>query len=100
MLKGYRFLFVGEKGLEAPAGYQELVIRGGADYEAFTLSAGVVRWRKALLRAKSLAEDRNGKVSPVADLDAMVLAVGAEEWGEIVSVAKRCASRVHGPMLS
>ena len=97
MLKGYRFVFVGEKGLEVPAGYRELVKRGGADYEAFTLSAGVVRWRKALLRAKSLVEDKNGKVSPVADLDAMVLAVGAEEWGEIVSVAKRCAGTVHRP---
>lgn len=94
MLKGYRFVFIGEKGLELPAGYRELVKRGGADFEAFTLSAGVVRWRKALLRAKSLAKENNGKVSPVADLDAMVLAAGAEEWKEMVSVAKRCAGRV------
>jgi hypothetical protein len=95
MLKGYRFVFVGEKGLEIPAGYRDLVKRGGAEYEAFTLSAGVVRWRKTLLRAKSLAEEKNGKVSPVADADAMELAVGAEEWKEIVSVAKRCAGRTH-----
>ncbi|KAF8476316.1 hypothetical protein DFH94DRAFT_758427 [Russula ochroleuca] len=88
MLKGYRFVFVGEKGLEIPAGYRDLVKRGGAEYEAFTLSAGVVRLRKALQRAKSLAEEKNGKVSPVADVDAMESTVGAEEWKEIVSVAK------------
>jgi hypothetical protein len=95
MLKGYRFVFVGEKGLEIPAGYRDLVKRGGAEYEAFTLSAGVVRLRKALLRAKSLADEKNGKVSPVADVEAMEAAVGAEEWKEIVSVTKRYAGRAH-----
>ena len=95
MLKGYRFVFVGEKGLEIPAGYRDLVKRGGAEYESFTVSTGVVRWRKALVRAKTLAEEKNGKVSPVADIDAMGLATGADEWKEFVSVAKRCASRVH-----
>jgi hypothetical protein len=91
MLKGYRFVFAGEKGLEIPAGYRDLVKRGGADYEAFTITAGVVRWRKALLRAKSLSEEKNVKVSPVADMDAMELAAGAGEWKEFISVAKRCA---------
>ncbi len=94
MLKGYRFVFLGEKGLEIPAGYRDLVKRGGADYEAFAVGAGVVRWRKALLRAKALAEEKNGKAVPVADGDAMELVVGREEWEEIVSVAKRCAQSV------
>ena len=93
MLKGYRFVFVGEKGLEIPAGYRDLVKRGGAEYESFTVSTGVVRWRKALFRAKTLAEEKNGKVSPVADIDAMELATGAEEWKEFISIAKRCAGR-------
>ncbi|KAH9966294.1 hypothetical protein BJV74DRAFT_285458 [Russula compacta] len=88
MLKGYRFVFAGEKGLEIPAGYRDLVKRGGAEYEAFTVSTGVVRWRKALLRAKTLAEEKNGKVVPVADGSAMELVVGAEEWEEMVSVVK------------
>jgi hypothetical protein len=91
MLKGYRFVFVGDKGLEIPAGYRELVKRGGAEYEAFTVSAGVVRWRKALLRAKALAEEKSGKVVLVADGGAMELAVGAEGWDELVSAAKRYA---------
>src|SRR5258707_14055830 len=89
MLKGYRFVFVGKKGLEIPAGYRALVKRGGADYEAFTITAGVVRWRKALLRAKSLSEEKNIKMSPVADMDAMELAVGTEEGKELISAAKR-----------
>lgn len=91
MLKGCRFMFVGEKGLEIPAGYRDLVKRGGAEYESFTVSTGVVRWRKALFRAKTLAEEKNGKVSPVADMDAMELATGAEEWKEFISIAKRFA---------
>jgi hypothetical protein len=95
MLKGYRFMFVGEKGLEIPAGYRDLVKRGGAEYESFTVSTGVVRWRKALFRAKTLAEEKNGKVSPVADMDAMELATGAEEWKEFISIAKRFAGSAH-----
>jgi hypothetical protein len=95
MLKGYRFVFVGEKGLEIPAGYRDLVKRGGAEYESFTVSTGVVRWRKALFRAKTLAEEKNGQVSPVADMDAMELATGAEEWKEFISIAKRCAGSAH-----
>ena len=91
MLKGYRFVFVGEKGLEIPTGYRDLVKRGGAEYEAFTVSTGVVRWRKALSRANTLAEEKNAKVSPVADMDTMELAAGAEEWKEFISIAKRCA---------
>jgi len=91
MLKGYHFVFVGDKGLEVPAGYRDLVKRGGAEYEAFAISTGVVRWRKALVRAKALAEEKGGKVVPVADGDTMELVVGAEEWEEMVSVAKRCA---------
>ena len=91
MLKGYRFVFAGEKGLEVPAGYREVVKRGGAEYEAFSVNSGVVRWRKALIRAKALAEEKNAKVVLVADGGAMELVVGADEWDEIVSVAKRYA---------
>ena len=93
MLKGYRFVFVGDKGLEVPAGYREVVKRGGAEYEAFAVNAGVVRWRKALIRARALAEEKNAKVVLVADGGVMELAVGAEEWDELVSVAKRCVHR-------
>jgi hypothetical protein len=89
MLKGYRFVFAGEKGLELPSGYREVVKRGGAEYEAFSVNAGVVRWRKALMRAKALAEEKNAKVVLVADGGAMELVVGADEWDELVSVAKR-----------
>ncbi|KAI9439406.1 hypothetical protein F5148DRAFT_859363 [Russula earlei] len=89
MLRGYRFVFAGEKGLEIPAGYRDLVKRGGAEYEAFTVSVGVaVRWRKALVRAKNITEEKDVKVVLVADGDAMEMAVGADEWADMVSVAK------------
>ena len=90
MLKGYRFVFAGDKGVEVPAGYRDVVKRGGAEYEAFAVNAGIARWRKTLVRAKALAEEKNAKVVLVADGGAMELAVGAEEWDELVSVAKRC----------
>ena len=32
MLKGYRFVFAGEKGLEVPSGYREVVKRDGAEH--------------------------------------------------------------------
>jgi hypothetical protein len=89
MFKGYRFVFVGEKEREIPAGFRELAKRGGAEYEAFTVSAGVVRWRKVLVKAKSLAEEKSGKVVIVADGGVMELAVGAEGWEELVSAAKK-----------
>ncbi|KAH9160697.1 hypothetical protein EDB89DRAFT_1914535 [Lactarius sanguifluus] len=82
------FVFAGDKGYEVPAGYRDVVKRGGAEYEAFAVSGGVVRWRKALVRAKALADEKNAKVVLVADGGAMELAVGAEEWDEMVSVAK------------
>ena len=69
MLKGYRFVFAGEKGLESPSGYWEVVKRGAAEYEAFTVNS--VCWRKTLIQAKALAEEKNTKVFLVADGIAM-----------------------------
>ena len=73
MLKGYRFVFAGEKELEVPMlmEYREVVERGGAEYEAFTVNSGVVRWQKTLVQAKALAEEKNTKVVLVADGIAM-----------------------------
>ncbi|KAI0286205.1 hypothetical protein BC826DRAFT_972800 [Russula brevipes] len=65
--------------VENPAGYRDLVKRGGAEYDAFTVNVGAVCWPKILLRAKALAEERNGKVVPVADGGAIELVVGAED---------------------
>ncbi|KAI0290781.1 hypothetical protein BC826DRAFT_1187152, partial [Russula brevipes] len=65
--------------VENPAGYRDLVKRGGAEYDAFTVNMGAVCWPKILLRAKALAEERNGKVVPVADGGAIELVVGAED---------------------
>jgi hypothetical protein len=73
---GYHSVFLGEKGLEILPGYQDLVKRGGADYEAFAVSTGVMHWRKALLRAKASAKEKNRNAVPIADGDAMELVVG------------------------
>ena len=73
MLKGYRFVFAGEKELEVPMlmEYREVVEHGRAEYEAFTVNSGVVRWQKTLVQAKALAEEKNAKVVLVADGIAM-----------------------------
>ncbi|KAI0043037.1 hypothetical protein FA95DRAFT_1524689 [Auriscalpium vulgare] len=88
MLRGCRFLFVGEKGREISAEYQTLLTRGSADYEAFTVTAGVARWRKLLAKGQAWAQNKKGKLVLVADDEAMTAAVGATEWEEIDHEAK------------
>ena len=51
--------------------YREVVERGRAEHEAFTVNSGVLRWRKTLVWAKALAEEKNTKVVLVADGIAM-----------------------------
>ena len=51
--------------------YWEVVERGGAEHEASTVNSGVLRWRKTLVWAKALAEEKNTKVVLVADGIAM-----------------------------
>ena len=51
--------------------YREVVERGGAEHEASTVNSGVLCWRKTLVWAKALVEEKNTKVVLVADGIAM-----------------------------
>ncbi|KAI0065220.1 hypothetical protein BV25DRAFT_1822360 [Artomyces pyxidatus] len=82
-----RFIFVGEKGREVGSEYQALVTRGRGEYEAFTVSAGLPRWRKALMKAKAWADGKKGQLVLVADNEAMAAAISPEGWEELVSEA-------------
>jgi hypothetical protein len=83
-----RFIFAGEKGREVSTEYRELVVRGGGSYEAFTVSSGVMRWRKILEKSRAWVEDHKGKTVIVADSEAAMAAVGRDTWHEMCSIAK------------
>ena len=92
MFKGYRFLFVGEKGREVEGVMTELVTRGGGNWVAFNVASGRKEWHHVLAKEKAkhakVVEKQKGLVV-VADANAMKVAVGSEQWEELVVEAKR-----------
>jgi hypothetical protein len=92
MLRGYRFLFVGEKGREVEGAMTGLVTRGGGNWVAFNVASGRKEWHHLLAKEKAkqakVSENQKGLVI-VADAKAMKVAVGSEQWAELVNEAKR-----------
>ena len=92
MFRGYRFLFVGEKGREAEGAMTELVIRGGGNWVGFNVASGRKEWHHVLAKEKAklvkISEGQKGVVI-VADAKAMAVAVGSQQWGELVDEAKK-----------
>ncbi|KAL5514111.1 hypothetical protein ACEPAG_2872 [Sanghuangporus baumii] len=80
MLKGWRFLFVGEKGREVDTETRTLVEQGGGEYEVFDVSGGLMRWKQSLARNRRKVEaegDRN--LSIIGDSVSLKIAAG-EAW--------------------
>lgn len=80
---GKRFIFVGEKGREVSLDLREVVKRGGAEYECYAVEGGRSGFHAVLAKGK-------GKGKPlvlVADEHAMGIAVGQEQWMDIVKEA-------------
>ncbi|KAA1470782.1 hypothetical protein DENSPDRAFT_74216 [Dentipellis sp. KUC8613] len=88
MLRKHKFIFVGEKGREISNDYQTLVVRGGGEYETFTVDASVSKWRKIITKGVAWAKEKGGKLHLVADNEAMEIAVGREAWQELCEEAK------------
>jgi len=92
MLTGYRFLFVGEKGREAEGAMTELVTRGGGNWATFNVTSGRKGWHHVLAKEKAKhakISERQKALVVVADAKAMTMAVGSEQWKELVDEAKR-----------
>jgi hypothetical protein len=92
MFRGYKFLFVGEKGREVDGSITELITRGGGNWAAFNVAAGRKEWHHVLAKENAkqarISEAQKGLVV-VADVSSVSAAVGSEQWGELVVEAKR-----------
>lgn len=84
MFKGWRVLFVGEKGREADQDLLQMLDAGGADYEVFDVSSGEKKWRQVL--AKNQRKASKG-LSVVADEETMLVAAEVD-WKVINDVLK------------
>ncbi|KAL5522140.1 hypothetical protein ACEPAF_1997 [Sanghuangporus sanghuang] len=80
MLKGWRFLFVGEKGREVGSETRTLVERGGGEYEVFDVSGGLTRWKQSLSRNRRKSDAEGGRnLSVIGDTEILKIASG-EAW--------------------
>ncbi|TFK51444.1 hypothetical protein OE88DRAFT_1680259 [Heliocybe sulcata] len=87
LFRGYRFIFVGEKGREIPGDLRDLVSNGGGQYEAFSVDSGRARLHQVLAKGKQKVAGGKGLVL-VADEGNMVPAVGRDGWQELVEEAR------------
>lgn len=83
LFKPFRFIFVGERGREVAEEYIELVRRGGAGYSCCAVQGG----RKALHNALAKGKEMEQELVLVANIAAMIAAVGQDEWDELVKEA-------------
>lgn len=92
MFKGWRFMFVGEKGRETSSLMKQLVDRGGGAYEIFDVASGKMRFQQAVtkLKRKAANDDGNG-LCIVAEEPSMRAAVG-DKWDELVEILREQAS--------
>ncbi|KAI0808103.1 hypothetical protein C8Q74DRAFT_1363528 [Fomes fomentarius] len=84
MFTNHRFVFVGERGAEAPGVFKELVKRGEGDYECYPADGGRDGFRKVLSKARA----RGAVVVLVAAQGGIVAAVGKEGWTEFMEEAR------------
>lgn len=88
MFTNHRFVFVGERGAEAPGVFKELVKRGEGDYECYPADGGRDGFRKVLSKARA----RGAVVVLVAAQGGIVAAVGKDGWTEFVEEARKSVS--------
>lgn len=88
MFKDIRFLCVGEKAREIDGDLRTVINRGDGAIETFNVHDGRAKWHKALSRGKAKGGKR---VVAVADKVTMTVAVGKEEWKELVEETQRSA---------
>ncbi|THH09964.1 hypothetical protein EW145_g1649 [Phellinidium pouzarii] len=88
LFKGWRFVFVGERGRELDIETRTLVERGRGEYETFDVSGGATRWRQMLSRNKRKAEAEGGKgLGVIGDSEPLKLAAG-DSWDNMQDVLR------------
>ncbi|KAL5480353.1 hypothetical protein ACEPAI_1623 [Sanghuangporus weigelae] len=89
MLKGWRFIFIGEKGREVDTETRTLVEQGGGEYEVFDVSGGLTRWKQSLSRNRRKADAEGGRnLSIIGDTDSLKIAVG-EAWNGMLEELRK-----------
>ena len=92
LLIGYRFVFVGEKGREVDVDVRQMVVAGGAEYEAFNVSGGRSKFHQVLAKGMRRVSEtvRRGKgLVVVADEESMKTAIGSIVWKEFQGEMRR-----------
>ncbi|KAI0776848.1 hypothetical protein BD413DRAFT_610439 [Trametes elegans] len=93
MFRGRRFVFVGERGAEAPGALRELVRRGEGEYECFAVEGGTERFGQVLAKRRA----REVELVLVAERHAVVPVVGEDGWGTLVEEAKKFNLKFYTP---
>ena len=89
MFSGRRFIFVGEKGAEAPGILKELVKRAEGDYECLAVEKARDGLKQVLAKGKA----RGANLVLIARQDDMRAAIGKDKWAGFVEEARKCAIR-------
>lgn len=89
LLRGFRFVLPAEDGA-VDAELRDLVVRGGAEYEGFSLNAGLAKWRQVIAKGKRKVEELRGagkRLVVLAKDSVIQRAVEDEKWREMVADA-------------
>lgn len=86
-----RFICLHEKMTTADTELREVLHRGGGLLENFDIHSGIQKFRRALSRSQA---KEGKKTVVVGDLDSMQLAVGADNWKELMTEARRYVEQV------
>ncbi|RPD58318.1 hypothetical protein L226DRAFT_536733 [Lentinus tigrinus ALCF2SS1-7] len=84
MFRGRRFIFVGEKGAEAPTVLKDLVKRAEGDYECLA----VEKAREGLKQVLAKGNARGATLVLIAQQDGMAAAIGKDKWAGFVEEAR------------
>ncbi|KIJ67260.1 hypothetical protein HYDPIDRAFT_84074 [Hydnomerulius pinastri MD-312] len=89
LLRGYRFVLLGDREGEVDGDMRELITRGDGEYESFPMKAGHAKWRQLLAKAKRKVDEAGLQVVIVARGLAVQSTVGSDKWQEMIADAKR-----------
>ncbi|KAI5122259.1 hypothetical protein M0805_007123 [Coniferiporia weirii] len=94
LLKGWRLVFIGEKGRELDIETRTLVERGQGEYEAFDVDGGATRLRQAIARNKRKSGTEAWKgISIIGNPETLKVAAG-DLWDAMQDVLKSSDLRI------
>lgn len=86
MMKGWRFLFIGEKNRELDSETRTIVERGDGQYETFDAASGAIRWKQCLTRNQRKADDGNSMHLCIIGDKQTLNAISPNSWAELEGV--------------